>query len=29
VLVERVQLNGKPVAAADVLRPGMRLGDGA
>ena len=28
VLVERVQLNGKPVAAAEVLRPGMRLGDG-
>jgi UDP-4-amino-4-deoxy-L-arabinose formyltransferase/UDP-glucuronic acid dehydrogenase (UDP-4-keto-hexauronic acid decarboxylating) len=28
VLVERVQLNGKPVAAAEVLQPGMRLGDG-
>ena len=29
VLVHRVQLNGKPIAAARVLRPGMRLGDGA
>jgi methionyl-tRNA formyltransferase len=28
ILVERVQLNGKPVPAAEVLRPGMRLGDG-
>jgi methionyl-tRNA formyltransferase len=29
ILVERVQLNGKPVPAAEVLRPGMRLDDGA
>jgi methionyl-tRNA formyltransferase len=28
ILVERVQVNGKPVPAAEVLRPGMRLSDG-